>query len=178
MPQPIFIISGVPGAGKTTVAIRLVQRFPFGLHIPVDDLRLWVVSGHAAPVPTWAEEMGRQFRLSRHSAALTARLYTDKGFAAAIDDVIPPHDYPSDYAPHLESYQVHKILLLPDLETTLQRNLERTNKDFDTGILTKTIRGLYSELQAEAKNLTDWLVVDSSAMNDIETVDFILSACK
>src|SRR5436309_1207155 len=79
-PPPIFLISGPPGAGKTSVAKALLQHFEFGLHIPVDDLREWVVSGIAHPVPLWTEETTHQFRLARQAAAQTARLYAQAGF--------------------------------------------------------------------------------------------------
>jgi hypothetical protein len=45
-----------------------MRRFSFGIHIPIDDLREWVVSGMAQAVPLWTEETERQFRLARHSA--------------------------------------------------------------------------------------------------------------
>ena len=45
----IVLITGTPGAGKSVTAAALMRRFPFGLHIPVDDLREWVVSGISAP---------------------------------------------------------------------------------------------------------------------------------
>ena len=61
---PLFLITGAPGAGKSATAAALMRRFPFGLHIPVDDLREWVVSGISQPVPEFTEETGRQFRLA------------------------------------------------------------------------------------------------------------------
>ena len=65
---PLFVITGTPGAGKSATAAVLMRRFPFGLHIPVDDLREWVVAGIAQPVPEFTEESGRQFRLARGAA--------------------------------------------------------------------------------------------------------------
>ena len=89
---PLFLITGTPGAGKSVTAAALMRRFPFGLHIPVDDLREWVVSGISQPVPEFTEETGRQFRLARTAAAQVAALYADAGFAVAIDDVIHEPD--------------------------------------------------------------------------------------
>ena len=89
---PLFLITGAPGAGKSVTAAALMRRFPFGLHIPVDELREWVVSGISQPVPEFTEETGRQFRLARTAAAQVAALYADAGFAVAIDDVIHEPD--------------------------------------------------------------------------------------
>ena len=128
---PLFLITGAPGAGKTATAAALMRRFPFGLHIPVDDLREWVVSGISQPVPEFTEETGRQFRLARGAAAQVAATYADAGFAVAIDDVIHEPDAEVLVAP-LAPRTVHKILLQPSLEVALARNADRTNKGFDT----------------------------------------------
>lgn len=88
--MPLFLITGVPGSGKSSVAKALMQRFPFGIHLPVDDLRERVVSGIAHPVPHWTTETSRQFLLARKAAIATARLYADEDFAVALDDVVFP----------------------------------------------------------------------------------------
>lgn len=170
----IFIITGTPGAGKTTVATALMQRFPFGLHIPCDDLRGWVVAGNAPPVPTWTAETERQFRLSRRTAVEMATRYADAGFAVAIDDVIFEAAYTEQFAPWLVGYTVCKVLLAPNREVALQRNLTRTNKDFDTSLLNDTTRQLHGELLAANWPADGWHIIDSSHQSIAETVDAIL----
>jgi len=171
---PIFIITGTPGAGKSSVAVALMRRFPFGLHIPVDDLREWVVSGIAPPVPVWTEETSRQFRLARQAAAQMARLYADTGFAVAIDDVILPAEVQELFEAPLLGYPVHKVLLRPALETALRRNAERANKAFDTLILDDVIRRLHTAMDERAYAKSGWLVIDNGALDVAETVDIIL----
>ena len=109
---PIFMLSGSPGSGKSSAARALAMRYPFGMHIPLDDLREWVVSGVAHPVPTWTDETTRQFHLARSGAGRLARLYAEAGFAVVLDDVIFPPDFEKSIAPQLAGLAVVRVLLL------------------------------------------------------------------
>ena len=37
--EGVFLISGIPGAGKTTVARLLASQFPLGAHIEADEIQ-------------------------------------------------------------------------------------------------------------------------------------------
>lgn len=173
-PAPIYIFSGPPGAGKSTVARLLVQQFPFGMHLEVDHLREWVVSGRADPVPTWSDETTRQFTLARESAAFLAGKYARAGFAVAVDDIIFPGEVRAIYEEYLAGLTIHKILLLPSLEVALQRNASRTNKDFDTSFLIDTILGVHQALQAQPFADFGWHILQTDGIDAATTVQKIL----
>lgn len=159
---PIFILTGTPGSGKTSVSQALMQEHKFGIHIPVDDLREWVVSGIAHPVPEWTEETGRQFQLAREAAAQVAKRYVEAGFAVAVDDVISAQEVEEIFENVLPPEQIYKVLLRPSLEITLQRNKSRTNKEFDTAVLRDVICKLYQNQRLNDYLERNWLVLDSS----------------
>lgn len=173
--SPVFLITGAPGSGKTATAAALMRRFRFGLHIPVDDLREWVISGIAHPVPEFTAETARQFRLARAAAAQVAATYADAGFAVAIDDVIHEPDAKKLVA-SLSPRPVHKVLLQPSLEVALARNASRTNKDFDTSALRETIRDVRRSLGEQNRAAKGWLIIDHGAISLDETVDAIWRA--
>ena len=170
----IWLVTGAPGAGKSTVSNALCRRFPLAVHIPVDDVRDWVRSGFSSPVE-WTAETSRQFVLARRGAARIAADYADAGFVAVVDDVVRELEL-DQYTDHLGNSKLRKVLLNPRLETVLARNTAAGRKPFDPSVLEAACRGLHPLLAAENTAERGWVVVDSTNLSLEQTVDAIVRA--
>ncbi len=159
------------------MAAALLRRFPFGIHVPVDDLREWVIAGIAHPVPVWTEETGRQFRLAREAAADIARRYAVAGFSVVIDDVIAPSEAQLLLVDPLAGHPVHTLLLQPDVEAALARNAARTSKDFDPRILVESIRAIHRHFDQLPFHTMGWIIIDNATLDVEQTVDEVLTRC-
>lgn len=172
---PIFLIIGIPATGKTTTSRALASRFPMALHIPVDDLRMMVVSGLVLPGPEWTEALVEQVSLARRSAARMALAYREAGFTAVIDDFLDSNT-PGDYRELLQQPGVRRAVLLPTQEEARRRNHKRSGGGPDAAYIDDGIRFFYDTARELAARLSDegWLVIDNTALTVEETVDAIL----
>ncbi len=121
----VLILTGPPGAGKSTVARALAERYDRVAHIDVDTLRHFVTpTGYVTPDRPgfdWQRALA-----TRNASNLAANFLTER-FAVIIDDVVVT---PEELAPYVEGLRptgapVHFVRLLPSLEVCLARNAAR-----------------------------------------------------
>ncbi len=144
------------------------------MHIPVDDLREWVVSGIAHPL-NWSDETTRQFTLAEEAACDLAIRYQDAGFAVAIDHCQGPPTLDALIERRLAGRKVVKIAVAPDFETNMERNRTRTNKDFDCEILGKTIENLNPLYRTKPIHEQGWIVFDNTPDGVEDAIDRLLA---
>ena len=174
MTNPIFIFSGLPAAGKSTVAAALLSHFALGLHIPVDVIRNWVVSGLSDPIGSWDPATEQQFQLARRAAVQTSLTYAAAGFAVVIDDVIMPEHFETHYQPYFGDFTTYQIMLRPRAEIAVARNARRM-KESGTAQLNKLIPLIDDYLNQYDLPALGWHVVDNSSLSIENTAREILS---
>src|SRR5689334_19358778 len=81
----IRMVTGVPGAGKTTVSEALAAQHPRAIHVPMDAFGDWSDAGHAAD--PWAHDAEHR-NLSQRCAVLVATEYAAAGYVVVVDDTL------------------------------------------------------------------------------------------
>jgi len=78
--QSVIVISGIPGAGRSTIAVLLARQCNRGVHQEAETLQRCIVSGGLWPNEAPQEEAMHQLRLRGRNAALLADSLTPVGW--------------------------------------------------------------------------------------------------
>ena len=86
--QGVWIISGVPAAGKTTTAKSLAKIFDKAAVINRDDLQAQVISGSVWPDGKPTSEANLQIEMNVRNQCALANSYLSSGFTPVCEDVV------------------------------------------------------------------------------------------
>lgn len=169
-PQPpgILVLTGPPGAGKTTVAALVAASFERSVHLVADQCFHWVASGFVAP---WRPEADQQNATVVEAVAASAARFAAGGYQVVVDGIVGPWFVDRFLAAVPGVTPVAYAVLRPGPAVALARALGRTGeRDLRRSGPVEAMIGAFADLGTYEPH-----VVDSSGLTAEETAAEVLA---
>jgi hypothetical protein len=122
----LILVTGPPGAGKSTVSELLAQEFEPSVLVPGDKFLGFVRRGYRQP---WLPEAHAQNEIATHAAAAAAGQYARGGYTVVYDGVLGPW-FLDEFVQWTGLEQVQYAVLQPSEEHCIYRVQQRIGHGF------------------------------------------------
>jgi chloramphenicol 3-O-phosphotransferase len=167
MPGSLLILTGPPGAGKSTVARLVAERAARPtVHLHTDSFYAWIRTGF---VPPYLPEAARQNEVVLGVIAEAACGYARGGYDVVLDGVVGPWALsPFRDAAKRDGLDLLYVVLRPSLEVTLARGTAREDGELTQVEPLTGMHGAFADLGELEPH-----IVDTSDQTVEETVDAV-----
>jgi len=157
--EPI-LVTGPPGAGKSTVAALVAEAFPTVALVPGDAFFAFWSRGFVQP---WRPESRAQNATILTAAGAAVGAYSRGGCQVVYDGVLGPWLLPAFLA-GAGPAPVHYVVLLPPLEVCLARVTGRADHPFDDPAATRQMHDEFARADVDPRHLITDGDVDAASV--------------
>jgi predicted kinase len=171
----VIVMTGIQGAGKSTVSQALAERLDRSVHLRSDLFRRMIVNGRVDMGPADPpQEAVRQLRLRYAIASTVADKYARAGFTVILQDIVLGREL-TDMVTAIESRPLHVVVLAPRADIVKARDDTRRARTGKVayGPEDEGIAALDAYLRTQTPRIGLWL--DTSDQTVEQTVEEILA---
>jgi len=164
------IVSGMPGAGKSTVTRLAARLLPRAARVGGDDVCLMIGSGFVFFMGKPSDEALRQDELCNRNMCSLANNFVDFGFTVLMDSVLADRPELDFFLALLSPRPVRLVILAPGIDVCRRRNATRDPRErfeFDG------YERLEAEMKREFADRAWWF--DTAALTPDETAEQLVA---
>jgi predicted kinase len=158
------VVSGMPGAGKSTVSALAARSLPRAAQVKGDDLNQMIMSGAVWFMGEPRDEARRQYELCKRNMCALANNFVDFGFTVFMDTVVQDRAMLEFLLALMSPRPVRLVTLAPGVDVCGQRNAARHP---DERFAFDRYRELDADMRSELAGVGWWF--DTSALTPAAT---------
>jgi cytidylate kinase len=145
----LLVISGPPGAGKSSLARAVADRHDPSVLVEGDAFFGFLARGAIDP---WVPESNAQNEVVTRAAATAAGRYVLGGYTTVYDGVVGPW-FIDDFAAATELEQLDYVILLPSVERCIERVATREGHGFTDEAATRKMHHEFASATVDARHV-------------------------
>jgi predicted ABC-type ATPase len=149
MMTPLVVVTGPPGAGKSTVARVLGGRFEPSVVVEGDAFFAFLARGAISP---WLPESHAQNEIVTEAAARAAGRYATGGFTTTYDGIVGPWFLPT-FASATGLPALEYVVLLPSVQVCVERVVSRSDHGFNDVNATRKMHDEFASAVLDQRHL-------------------------
>jgi predicted ABC-type ATPase len=145
----LLVVTGPPGAGKSTVARAIAARFARSVVIEGDAFFAFIVSGAIAP---WLPESHQQNEVVTQASAVATAAFVRGDYTVVYDGVVGPWFLPT-FAAATGLDALDYAMLLPSVERCVERVATRDGHGFTDEAATRHMHDQFARASIDPRHV-------------------------